>query len=120
MSDFTITRRRLILSSLLLPLVRPFGLGHAEGLLTSRSNRVVPSGGTWKWDTVLWDADRRRLGSIGREFFRLKDKSLVLRLDSHNEQGYNSDTYSADIITFALRSIDDGFTWQKYDGPLLE
>lgn len=120
MGNFTITRRRLILNSLLLPLIRPLGLAHATALSTSGSIPGLPVKGPWKWDTVLWDADRRRLGSIGREFFRLKDNSLALRLDSHNEQGYNSDTYSADIITFALRSSDGGFTWGKYDGPLLE
>lgn len=80
---------------------------------------ALPSAGSWKWDSVLWDGDRKRCG-IGRIVHRLPDSSLALRLYWSNEQGYSNDVYVADSGTFVLRSTDEGITWRPYGGPLLE
>ena len=117
MRMFSFSRRRLIFGGLLLPAVTL--QGQRKTSRPSMTGKALPQG-PWKWDTVLWDEDRRRLGSIGREFFHLKDGSLILRLEKHDEQGYSNDTYSASINAFALRSTDGGWTWQKYEGPLLD
>ena len=111
------SRRRLILGGFLLPAVSM--PGQKNFAPSSKAPKTLPPG-PWKWDTILWDEDKRRLGSIGREFYRLKDRSLVLRLEKHDEQGYSSDTYSASIGSFLVRSDDGGWTWQAYDGPVLE
>ena len=73
----------------------------------------------WKWDTVLWDRDGWR-ASVGREFQRLDDGSVVIRVHAANEQAYSNDTYAEASETFALRSANGGRSWQRYHGPLLE
>ena len=121
MKVFHLYRRNFIKSSLLLPfgssLLFPFSQAFGQ---RSRNQTVKKGTVPWKWDTILWDEDRHRAGSVGREFFRLKDGSLALRLEVHDEQGYNSDVYSASIRSFGIRSSDGGLTWGKYEGPLLE
>jgi len=117
MKMISLTRRTLLLGGLLSPALTV--QGQRKTSRPSPTGKAFPQG-PWKWDTVLWDEDRRRLGSIGREFYHLKDGSLALRLERHDEQGYNNDTYSASMNAFALRSADGGWTWQEYEGPLLD
>lgn len=68
---------------------------------------------------MLWDRDGWR-ASVEREFQRLDDGSVAIRVRTANEQAYSNDTYVAASETFTLRSPDGGKSWQRYAGPLRE
>ena len=74
---------------------------------------------SWKHDTILRDRDGWMSG-VGREFQRLGDGIVAIRVRSTNEQAYANDVYHAEQEIIPLRSADRGLTWECYDGPILE
>ena len=69
----------------------------------------------WKLDSILRDRDGWMSG-VGREFQRLDDGSVALRVWSTNEQAYANDVYHEEQEIIPLRSSDRGLTWERYDG----
>ena len=73
----------------------------------------------WKWDTILYDRDGW-MASVGRNFQRLGDGSVAIRISASDEQGYVNDVYHEFSEKFVLRTADGGISWQRYDGPIPE
>lgn len=73
----------------------------------------------WKWDRVLHDRDGWS-SSLGRQFERLNDGSIAIRIATSDEQAYANDVYAEHAEDFVLRSVDSGLTWERYEGPVLE